>query len=390
MSDQRVITPTAGRVAKRAVFWVGVGVFVLLVAVVAFATAGSGVQGDPLDPENPAPAGAMALAEVLKQQGVEVTVTDSLEATTDAIVDPATTTLVLHDVNDILDADQSSVAASLASVVVLIDPYFEALDSIAPELAQAGAVSGELTADCSVSAVQKAGSVSGGGTGFRVIDADARAVTCLRSADDVYSLIELTRDEGTLIVLGTTEALSNEHVIERGNAALALNLLGGTPNLVWYQPGIDDVADTTPATLGELTPAWVTPVLSLLVITFIVAAIWRGRRFGPLVIENLPVTVRASETMLGRARLYEKSSSRLRALDALRIGTIQRLATLCGLPRVASVDEVIAAAAAIAHAQPGEVRRILVDAQPASDHDLLALSDQLLALEREVQANVRP
>jgi hypothetical protein len=57
---------------------------------------------------------------------------------------------------------------------------------------------------------------------------------------------------------------------------------------------------------------------------------------------------------------------------------------------VASVDEVIAAAAAIAHAQPGEVRRILVDAQPASDHDLLALSDQLLALEREVQANVRP
>ncbi len=39
----------------------------------------------------------------------------------------------------------------------------------------------------------------------------------------------------------------------------------------------------------------------------IAAAFWRGRRFGPLVVENLPVTVRASETMLGRARLYEKS-----------------------------------------------------------------------------------
>ena len=65
----------------------------------------------------------------------------------------------------------------------------------------------------------------------------------------------------------------------------------------------------------------------LLLLVFLAAAFWRGRRLGPLVVENLPVVVRASETMEGRARLYQKSSARLHALDALRIGAIQRLAT---------------------------------------------------------------
>jgi hypothetical protein len=388
MSQQTTLTPTVGRVARRALFWVGVGVFVLIVAVVAFATAGSGEPGDPLDPTNPAPAGAMAVAEVLKQQGVEVIATESF-AETEHAVEKDSTTLLIDDWRSILSDDRVRAAVALADQTVLIDPSFGALAAVAPELAQAGEVPRQLSADCSVRAVQKAGIVAGGGSGYRVIDEGADAVTCLRSGDDVYSLIQLPRSWGTLTVLGVAPALTNEFVANEGNAALALNLLGSTHRLVWYQPGLDDVQDNS-ATLGELTPAWVTPVLSLLVITFIVGAMWRGRRLGPLVIENLPVTVRANETMLGRARLYERSSSRLRALDSLRIGSIQRLAALCGLPRVATVDEVIAAVASIAGAQPGEVRRILVDAEPATDGQLMALSDQLIQLEREVHKKLRP
>ena len=143
-------------------------------------------------------------------------------------------------------------------------------------------------------------------------------------------------------------------------------------------------------TLGELTPPWVTPVLVLLVLTFVAAAVWRGRRFGPLVIENLPVTVRSSETMLGRARLYERSSARLRALDALRVGTIQRLATLCGQPRTASVDEIVSAVASVTRAQVGDIRNLLLDTVPATDADLVSLSDALLVLERDVAVAVRP
>jgi hypothetical protein len=107
------------------------------------------------------------------------------------------------------------------------------------------------------------------------------------------------------------------------------------------------------------------------------------------VIENLPVIVRASETMLGRARLYEKSSSRLRVADSLRVGAIQRLAVQCGLPRVASVDEVIAVVARIAGAEPGNIRQLLVDTIPHTDRDLMALSDALLALEKDVRRATR-
>jgi hypothetical protein len=94
--------------------------------------------------------------------------------------------------------------------------------------------------------------------------------------------------------------------------------------------------------------------------------------------------------MQGRARLYEKSSARLRALDALRIGAVERLARACGLPRVATVDDVIAAVAAVTRADPADVRRILIDAAPASDRELVRLSDELLTLERTVATSVTP
>jgi hypothetical protein len=383
---QTVMTPTARRVVRRSLFWVGGAVFAIVIAIIALGLAGSAAGGPPLDPTNPAPAGSMAVAEVLKQQGVDVVATSSLDDTRDAIDDPASTTLFIYDYGFYLDDAQLREAVRLADNVILADPGFAALRAVSPGVAQAGFVDEELESDCELTAVQKAGTVSGAGSGFRVVDDEADAIACLGSGDDVYSLV---RVDG-LTILGATSALSNEFVINDGNAALALNLFGGHDTLVWYLPSFADLPETGPETLGELTPAWVTPVLSLLVITFIVAAIWRGRRLGPLVIENLPVTVRASETMLGRARLYEKSSSRLRALDALRIGSIQRLAVQCGLPRLATVDDVIASVASATGAQPGDIRRLLIDAEPANDRDLIALSDALLVLERDVATAVRP
>jgi hypothetical protein len=159
---------------------------------------------------------------------------------------------------------------------------------------------------------------------------------------------------------------------------------------VWYLPSPADLPATTPQDLGSLTPVWITPALGLLILAVVAGAIWRGRRFGPLVVENLPVTVRASETMLGRARLYEKSSARLRALDALRIGSVHRLAVVCGLPRAATVDDVVAAVASVTGEQVAGIRRLLVDAVPATDAELVVLSDELLELERDVAIAVRP
>ncbi len=385
-----VVTPTVRSVLRRALFWIAMAVVAigLLLAVVVISRAGgSSIR---LSSTNAAPQGAEALATVLADHGVAVTAASSLTNAAAAITNPGETTLLLYDDGAFLTDSQLERAASLAGTVVLVDPSFRQLKATAPELGQAGPVSGALKADCGLTAATKAGSVSGGGFGYRIIDPTVDAITCFGSGDAVFSLIQLHRTAGTFIVLGTTDALTNEFIAHDGNAALALNLLGSQKNLVWYIPTIADVTAASGPTTADLTPSWVIPSLALLAVAGLAGGLWRGRRFGPLIIENLPVTVRASETMQGRARLYEKSSSRLRALDALRIGMIDQLIPIVGLPRVSTVDEVVTSVATITQQPLAQIRRVLVDAAPRSDVELVRLSDELVILEHAVTTAVRP
>ncbi|GAB3030117.1 DUF4350 domain-containing protein [Parafrigoribacterium mesophilum] len=386
-----ITTPTVRGATRRWAFWIAAGVVLLLFAVgTVLFTGAAGRAGDALSASNAAPAGSKALAEVLRQHGVTVTATSTLAATTAAITDPRDTTLFLYDPKGYLDAKQYEKVAGLAADSVLVSPGFSALAAVAPGVAQAGRVpDAALTADCDVPAVRRAGSVSGGGTGFRITAAE-RATGCLAGTNSdnkgaVFSLVRVAGASGSVTVLGLQDVFANEHVAERGNAALALGLLGEHSHLVWYLPSVSDVAGGAP-TLAELTPQWVPGVMILLLLVVVAAAFWRGRRLGPLVVENLPVVVRASETMEGRARLYQKSSARLHALDALRIGAVQRLAAQCGQSRLAGVDEVAAAVAAMTRADPARIRDLLVDAVPATDRELVRLSDELLELERAARA----
>jgi len=407
-SGQQVTTPTLGRSARRAAFWIGAGIVLILIALAGIAITGPGTAADRLSPTSAAPSGAKALVEVLRQEGVSVSVASSLEEVAAAASDPASTTIVLHDAESLLDDDQLAEVGDLANRVVLIDPGFAQLSALVPEVAAAGGTAwgGEdatnadvLEADCALPAVLAAESVSGGGAGYRVVDEQAETISCLGSGDEVYSLIQVTGDGGdssgpgtatVRTVLGASEALTNEDIVVAGNAALGLTLLGETDSLVWYTPSIADRAGDTPPTLAELSPGWVVPSTLLAILVALAAAVWRGRRFGPLVVENLPVVVRASETMEGRARLYEKGSARLRALDALRIGAIERLARQVGLSRTASVDEVITAVSAVTGRPLSEVRVMLLDASPNTDADLVRLSDDLLILERNTVTATRP
>jgi hypothetical protein len=384
-----VLTPTVGRFVRRSIFWIALTTIVLLIALVGIAFGNSATSADAMSATNPAPGGAKALIEVLRHEGVSVTVTDTLRATRDAVSHPQQTTLFLYDPNFYLSDEQVHDAFGLASTVVVLDPTFVMLNEISPDLAPAGYVDGTLTADCSVDAATAAEEITGYGSGFRLIAASSDAETCFGSGGDVYSLIRLTSGSTTYTALGATEALTNGAILENGNAALGLNLLGETNDLIWYLPGYDDLAGDIP-TIGELSPPWVLPVTLLFWLALITAAFWRGRRLGPLIVENLPVTVKASETMHGRARLYEKANARQHTLDSLRIGTVARLAKACGLPVLATVDEVIAASAAIAAIDPAEVARMLIDENPATDRDLVRLSDALLGLEERVAFNSRP
>lgn len=388
-SAAEVLTASPVGVLRRRGGWIALVAVVVLVAIALIIIRSSATaSAAALDITNPAPQGSRAVAEVLKQHGVEVVATDSLRATRAAITQPSDTTVLLYDPQGILTSAQRRSLLNVNTDVVAVEPGLLALDDIAPALGLAGEVGGTFRADCTVSAVTKAGTVTGAGLGYRVTASDNLSQTTPEACftkKGISGLVQTAEGGVTITVLGLGSTLENGTIASRGDAALALNLLGAHRTLIWYIPTYADLqGGGAGPTIAELTPAWVTPLIALLLMTLVAAAVWRGRRFGPIVIENLPVVVRASETMEGRARLYSRANARLRALDALRTGTIDRLSRLIGLPRTASVDEVIDAIAGLLDRDRGEVASLLLDAIPSNDAALVHFSDLLLRLEVDV------
>jgi len=369
---------------RRSRFWIVLGAILLAVVAVALLAGRGGSGGAALAGDNAAPAGGKAVVEVLRQHGVHVRVADSFAA---ASRRAAGATVLLYDPEGYLDGGQLRRLGDAAGALVLVEPGFAMLHTLAPNVDLAGAPrrGGALDAHCSAAAARRAGTISGTDSVYRSTSGDDTA--CFPAGGGAAAMVATGQASHPVTVIGSTAVFANESVIEKGNAALALGMLGQRADLVWYLPTIADAAASGPPSLAELTPGWVTPAALLAIAVFAAAAVWRGRRFGPLVIERLPVIVRAEETMEGRARLYQRSSARGRALDALRIGAVSRIAALAGLPAAADIELVIAAAVQLSGMSPSEVRDILVDAAPRSDAELMRLTGRLDRLEAAARAS---
>ena len=386
--DDVVLTPRIGTLLRRSLFWVAIVTILALIALVGLLAGGSLSDTDELlGADNEKPDGARALVQVLEDEGVRVTAVTSVDDAEGAVRDPADTTVLLYDYGYNLDPDDIDRVARLADRLVIIDPDAGVLAELAPGVESAGYLRGAVEDECRVGGARDAQEISADGAGYVVTDDDLEARTCFTDGDEGASLVRFERDGVEVVLLGATEALRNDRILENDNAALGLGLLGATDDLVWLQPAYVAPASESGA---PVLPGWVLPLALPSFLVVIAAGVWQGRRFGPLIVENLPVAVRASETMHGRARLYAKSSARLHALDALRIGTVDRLARLCGLATLATVDEVIGATAAVTRRAVPEIRHLLVDAVPTTDAELVALSDALLLLEQAATAAIRP
>lgn len=378
VATAEVTTPRARDVLRRWPFWIAVAVIAIAAAIIAFVTGGTASQGVPLAPTNAAPGGARALAEVLRAQGVDIIVPDQLD---EAITAAPGATLLLHDPDGILDeAALDRLETAGAARVVLVDPHDSVLMALAPEVMPSGGTAEPAQADCGVPLVERAGTIAGESRLYRVTG-DAQG--CWGAGGDDYRVA--VADGGRLIVTGTTGALSNEQIVLAGNAAFALGLLGEHERLVWFHPTLADAATSAPPTIGSLSPAWVVPFALLGVAVFLAAAVWRGRRLGALVVEPLPAVVRADETMRGRARLYAHAGARLRAADALRLGALDRIAGVLGLPSSATVDAIADAVAALLGRPRSALLALLRDEEPRRDRELVRLANDLRALELEVR-----
>ncbi|MDH2442955.1 DUF4350 domain-containing protein [Amnibacterium sp. CER49] len=377
------VTPTLGQSVRRLRFW-GVGAaVVLLLAVVALLSRAGGGTGTAFGPDNAAPAGARALRAVLEQQGVQVTRATRL---TDV---PQGGTLLVDDRDGLLPARAWRELLARSDRLVVVQPGATALGQVLPGTSAAGFPDGTtVQPGCGSALAARAGALALSGATHSLRSAGRTA--CYSDGAGRAQLVAGRNGATSVVLLADALPFENEHIATAGNGAVALNVLGARSALTWYTPSPLDTALGARPTVAQLTPGWVTPVALLLLLSGITAAFWRGRRLGPLVVEQLPVVVRSRETVEGRARLYARSGSRLRAADALRIGALGRIAPLLGLSRTAGVDELAAAAAAATGRPLAAVRALLLDATPASDSALVRLSDDLARLEADVRRAVAP
>lgn len=159
--------------------------------------------------------------------------------------------------------------------------------------------------------------------------------------------------------------------------------------MVWYLPSLDDAAsDGEERGFLQLLPSGWHWAVAQLGIAAVFTALWRARRLGPLTPERLPVTIRASETTEGRARLYHQARARDRAAEILRSATRTRLAPVVGVAAArAHHPEVLCPALASHVPDTGpDLPTLLFGPVPPDDQALIRLADELDRLERTVTA----
>jgi hypothetical protein len=327
----------------------------------------------PLDPRNPDPEGAQALAVLVVDRGVRLTVATDLDQ-----IRSASGTIMLTQPGALSSRALSTIAGSRATVVA-VDPPRAALEALeVPATVDAIGAAVTVPPVCGLAAARIAGTVQvsgtryalhGGATGCYPVDGDSALVVASRSSG------------GRTLVLGSGSTLSNAHLASAGNAALALGLLD-THNVYWVPGALDTGAAVGSATgLLALLPRRLEWASLALVIAVVLLALWRARRLGPPVVEPLPVVVRAAETVEGSGRLLHASRARDHAAHSLRRATIRRLATsLHAAPDdpPATVVALVAPRIALPEAQ---IRDLLYGPPPVDDAALVRLAQSLAGLE---------
>ncbi|MGI3198125.1 DUF4350 domain-containing protein [Streptomyces sp. GLT-R25] len=364
---------------------------VLLAAAVAIAAVRSDAESGSLDPRSAEPSGSRAVAELLADRGVSTRVVTTLEEAASAT--GSDTTLLVARPDLLTDRQQDRLHSAFANSggrTVLVAPTTPSVGTLAPGVDADPAPSFDttLSPNCSLPAARRAGKAETGG--IRYTTSAPGADSCY-PGDGLPTLLRIPAAEGNgdTVVLGAPDILQNERLDKQGNASLALQLLGSRPHLVWYLPSLSDdsATDAGDRSFFDLMPSgWLWGTLQLF-FAAVLAALWRARRLGPLVPEKLPVAIRASETVEGRARLYRKSNARDRAAAALRSTTRTRLAPLVGVsPAQAHAPEALLPALSAQLRREGQaLHSLLFGPPPSDDAALIALADQLDALEREVR-----
>lgn len=354
------------------------GVFLLAVTVSILVGRGSEGRTERLDPGNAGPQGAQALAQVLDDEGVDVSIIRSADELDDATLSRATTVLVTST-DDLGRATiDRLLERSRGSRLVVVDS--------GPAVVKA------LGSSAQVSTVDPDAGIKA-----RCDDPQLAGLTLMVDAAVVYDggagcFVQkgggvVVQERAAFTLFGGGEAMTNDQILRGDNAAIILRLAGQFERLVWYVPSRADVAVDDGLGVGSLLPRWIRPGLWMIAVAGVFLIVWRARRLGPLSSEPLPSVVEAIETTQSRGRLYRKSKDRTHAAAVLRGAARRKAAHRLGLGDAPDQDAVVQAVARRAGRPTTDVAALLgVAAEaPATDSELITLARDLNALDTEVR-----
>jgi hypothetical protein len=370
------VTPTMTQ-RWRTARWVILALVVIaaITAVSTYLTAPR--PGGRMDPAATSADGAHALVALLRDHRVDVIVAENI-GDVERFARPDTL-LLAAETHYLADDDLLRRLAAVPGDRLLVEPVAKVRESLAPEIHVGDTITLGGRPDCDLREASLAGEVQFGAADTYQAAGDVPVARCYQGA-----LVRYSDGDRTVTVVGSADFMTNSGLLKQGNAALAMNLAGTRPRLIWYAPQRFEGEASGGTTVFDLIPDQVTWIVLQLCLVVALLAYWKGRRVGPLVAEELPVVVRASETVEGRGRLYRSHRTRDRAADALRTAALQRLTPRLGLGHNAAPPAVGEAVAARCGQHPESVRHMLFGPPPATDADLVNLAHALDDIERGV------
>ncbi len=344
------------------------------------------------DPSSVTRSGAAAVTQLLRDQGVELTRTEDAGAAVDAATRAGTqagtqgaTVVVVHP-ERLSPTQLRQLIGAGPGPVVLIRPDRDTLTGLglnAGPDAVRSVPDTLLQPGCTDPVALRAGAIN--------LPDHALAYTlpgatgCYPTAAGGFTETRVEVDGTPIIVWGAPPR--NETLAQQGDAAFATGLLGSRGRVIWLMSR----TQSDPGASGSrLLPGWWTAAGVQAVLGVAVLGLWRGRRFGPVIVEKLPVVVRAAETLEGHGRLYHRLSARDRAAEALRAGVRRRLGPRFGQAgqEISGSTDTAALAAAVAARtgrDPRQVQAWLNGPAPLDDDHLVQLAHDLDRLEQEAQ-----
>ncbi len=380
---------------------------VLLVAIIITLAIAAGIANAALtgrddmraySPGSLQPHGAAAAAQLLERAGVtivHVRTQDDFSALSSAA------TVLITEENSLSEEDSERIKKSGATTILLGSSAFAHTESwgfssnawtsetfTAPE--------GSLTSRSinSQELANVSASESTCSPGFDIADDDADGSTItpvsqvMISGDPAYSCFNygdgsaLVQSEKYPHVLyfGAARIITNRYLDTADNAGVMLRLLAQHPTLLWVEGYASIEEGETPT---SRLPAWFLLSFAALGASGLWFGAVRGRRFGKLVAEPMPVVVPAAEANQGRARLYEAGDDATHAARILRASFISRYSSRLGLTPYSPQHIVTSAYAAAVQRKEEEIAQALYTYPVRTNADLAHVAALLGELEKE-------